>query len=248
MSAVAVTVPDSLPDLAAAINAAHQGAVGRAKEAIDRARECGLYLIAAKRLVDHVEWLSWLKANTTVSERQSQKYMRRARRPKTNLGSHSINAPLKALSDHRRAAVYVTGQPGLPLGDQAPDERPLGWIIRPSDSWNFSRTHYAALTHEDTRLSARRKSWPTASGTTPSLARSSWTRWRAQECFGTSTRTAGCGCPSPRTSISACSTWASRPLRSADQTTRSSFRLPDDQRRIHLARSAVFRACRGLLN
>ena len=25
----------------------------------------------------------------------------------------------------------------------APDDKPLGWIIKPSDSWNFSRIHYA---------------------------------------------------------------------------------------------------------
>ena len=54
--------------------------------------------------------------------------------------------------------MFITGrprstngadQPGLPLGDAVPDEKPLGWIIKPSDSWNFSRIHYQALTYED---------------------------------------------------------------------------------------------------
>jgi hypothetical protein len=76
--------------------------------------------------------------------------MRLARRTKTNLGSHSINAALKALSDHRPAAFYNgADQPGLPLGDAVPDEKPLGWIIKPSDSWNFSKIHYTALTFDD---------------------------------------------------------------------------------------------------
>ena len=144
-----VAIPDSLGDLAAKIDAAHRAAVGRAKDAIDKARECGLLLIAAKRLVAHGEWLDWLSGNTAVSARQSQKYMRLARSTKTNLGSHSINAALKALSDHRPAASYRIDQPDLPLGDLAPDERPLGWIIKASDSWNFSRIHYGALTYEE---------------------------------------------------------------------------------------------------
>ena len=39
--------------------------------------------------------------------------MRLARKTKTNLGSHSINAALKALSDDRPAAFYAgTDQPG----------------------------------------------------------------------------------------------------------------------------------------
>lgn len=144
-----VPIPDDLAELAAAIDAAARAAVGRAKDAIAAARQCGLYLIAAKRLVAHGEWLDWLTSNTAVSPRQSQKYMRVARSTKTNLGSHSINAALKALSDHRPASSYRIDQPSLPLGDVVPDERPLSWIIKPSDSWNFSRIHYPALTHED---------------------------------------------------------------------------------------------------
>ena len=53
-----VAIPDSLGDLAAKIDAAHRAAVGRAKDAIDKARQCGLFLIAAKRLVAHGEWLT----------------------------------------------------------------------------------------------------------------------------------------------------------------------------------------------
>ena len=174
-----VAIPDSLGDLAAKIDAAHRAAVGRAKDAIDKARECGLLLIAAKRLVAHGEWLDWLSGNTAVSARQSQKYMRLARSTKTNLGSHSINAALKALSDHRPAASYRIDQPDLPLGDLAPDERPLGWIIKASDSWNFSRIHYGALTYEDSHGYLPGRSWRIASGTGPSRTTLSSIRWPA---------------------------------------------------------------------
>ena len=145
-----VAIPDTLVALAKAIDAAHGSAIGRAKDAIGQARQCGLLLISAKRLVAHGDWLGWLEANTSVSARQSQKYMRLAHKTKSELGSYSINEALRALSDHRPASSYRIDQPGLPLGDVVPDEKPLGWIIQPSDSWNFSRIHYGALDYDDT--------------------------------------------------------------------------------------------------
>jgi hypothetical protein len=145
-----VAIPDSLAELAAAIDATHRAAIGNAKDALEHVRVCGLYLIAAKKRVAHGEWEDWLVGNTEVSIRLSQKYMAVARDPKTTRGSFSLNAALRAISDQRRAAFYVVDQPGLPLGDVVPDDRPLGWIIKPSDSWNFSRIHYRALTYDDT--------------------------------------------------------------------------------------------------
>ena len=69
---------DGLADLAARINAEHDAAFGRAREAVQHAAECGRLLLEAKAQVRHGEWLSWLEVDTKVSARQSQKYMRLA--------------------------------------------------------------------------------------------------------------------------------------------------------------------------
>ena len=67
-----------LPALAAEIEAAHQAAYGAARTALEHAAECGRLLLEAKAAVGHGGWLPWLEANTSVSARQSQKYMRLA--------------------------------------------------------------------------------------------------------------------------------------------------------------------------
>jgi hypothetical protein len=64
--------------LAEAIEAAHQAARGAARIALDQALRCGELLLEAKALVGHGHWLAWLHAHTTVTPRQSQKYMRLA--------------------------------------------------------------------------------------------------------------------------------------------------------------------------
>jgi Protein of unknown function (DUF3102) len=68
-----------LPELASAINAAHDRAFRSAKSAVGAAVECGELLLQAKAQIEHGEWLFWLQANTHISIRQSQKYMRLAR-------------------------------------------------------------------------------------------------------------------------------------------------------------------------
>lgn len=80
----------ALPDLAAGNNAAHDAAVRSATSAIEAAVQCERLLIEAKGKVPHGEWLPWIEANTRVGARQSQKYMRLARRAgaKCDLDSH----------------------------------------------------------------------------------------------------------------------------------------------------------------
>jgi hypothetical protein len=72
------TIAATGADLAIRINAAHRAANDSAHRAIEQAYECGHLLNEAKVLVGHGEWLPWLEANTEVSPRQSQKYMRLA--------------------------------------------------------------------------------------------------------------------------------------------------------------------------
>ena len=95
-----------LPFLAAAINAEHRAAFGAAEKALEHAAECGRHLIEAKALVPHGDWLPWLKANTEVVPRQSQKYMRLANHweqvsAKSELGgSHlALNDALQLIAD-----------------------------------------------------------------------------------------------------------------------------------------------------
>src|SRR4051812_9107645 len=69
----------SLVDIAARINEAHDRASASAQSAIEAAMEAGRLLIQAKDQVNHGGWLPWLEANTSVSERTAQAYMKLAR-------------------------------------------------------------------------------------------------------------------------------------------------------------------------
>ena len=66
------------PNLAEQIEAEHQAAIGAARSAIEHAVECGRLLLEAKVALPHGQWLPWLDANTSVSARQSQRYMKLA--------------------------------------------------------------------------------------------------------------------------------------------------------------------------
>jgi len=95
---------DTLPaaTLAEAINREHDAAQAAARTAIEHAIEAGRLLIEAKDGSGHGEWLPWLEANTRVSVRQAQRYMRVARAAiegKYDGASHlSIEGALSALA------------------------------------------------------------------------------------------------------------------------------------------------------
>jgi hypothetical protein len=116
-----------LPILAAGINAAHQAAHEAAQTALQRAAECGRFLIEAKALVRHGNWLPWLEQNTTVSPRQSQKYMRLAARwdeleGKSELGSHlTLSEAVRVLAEPKDEPA---DEPVL-LDEYLAAERPL---------------------------------------------------------------------------------------------------------------------------
>jgi hypothetical protein len=116
-----------LPILAAGIIAAHQAAHLAAQTALRDAAECGRLLIEAKALVGHGNWLPWLEQNTTVSARQSQKYMRVAQRwdeleAKTNQSSHlTLSEAVKLLADPKDEPA---DEPVL-LDEYLEAERPL---------------------------------------------------------------------------------------------------------------------------
>lgn len=64
-----------LADTATKINAAHQKAQHHAGQAIDAAKEVGAMLLEVKKQLPHGQFLPWVSANCTVSERQAQRYM-----------------------------------------------------------------------------------------------------------------------------------------------------------------------------
>jgi Protein of unknown function (DUF3102) len=74
----ALRTTDSTADLAAQINAEHEAAFGKAREALEHARRAGELLLQAKGAVGHGKWLPWLKTNCKFSERTAQAYMRLA--------------------------------------------------------------------------------------------------------------------------------------------------------------------------
>jgi protein gp37 len=64
-----------LPSLARQINAAHEAAVGSARDAIEHTIEVGNLLIEAKTKVKHGEWQDWVETNCQFSYRMCAKYM-----------------------------------------------------------------------------------------------------------------------------------------------------------------------------
>jgi hypothetical protein len=61
--------------LAADVRAAHKGVLDAAKTAAERAIDAGRALIEAKDLLEHGQWLPWLKEHCELSERTAQLYM-----------------------------------------------------------------------------------------------------------------------------------------------------------------------------
>lgn len=69
----------SLDALAAKIDLHHQGAMVAFSKGIEHILKAGDHLIEAKTLVGHGNWYPWLEANTSVSKRMAQYYMRLTR-------------------------------------------------------------------------------------------------------------------------------------------------------------------------
>ena len=65
-----------LTDLAKRINQEHQSCEESLKKGLNHALNCGKLLLEAKKLVQHGEWLPWIRDNCQFSERTAQVYMR----------------------------------------------------------------------------------------------------------------------------------------------------------------------------
>jgi phage N-6-adenine-methyltransferase len=94
----------TLPDLAQAIEAEHQAAVGAARVSLEHAARCGALLLEAQAQCETL-WSQWVDANLSFGERQAQKYMRLSRAVRVKpelLNSHStLDGALSAIADRR---------------------------------------------------------------------------------------------------------------------------------------------------
>jgi hypothetical protein len=101
--------------LAARINEAHRRAVEHVAAAgehivcsVEHALTCGELLLKAKAEVPHGQWLPWLRANVTFSERSAQGYMEVAREHRSNpqrVADMSLRRMLKTLRTPARAKI-----------------------------------------------------------------------------------------------------------------------------------------------
>jgi hypothetical protein len=82
---------NSLTDLAARINTAHETSQRFLKQGAEHAMHAGDLLLEAKASLPHGQWLPWLAEHCTVSERTAQLYMRLARaRPEIEANAQSL--------------------------------------------------------------------------------------------------------------------------------------------------------------
>jgi len=95
---------------AAPIRQAHKAAVKSSRESLLHAKHCGLLLIAAKKELEHGQWLPWLETQCKIQERTAQRYMKLAggwdllKKAKTdNVSDLSIGEALKAIHRMRVA-------------------------------------------------------------------------------------------------------------------------------------------------
>ena len=75
----AIDRQDNLNALAATVRAAHAGVTLTATNLVEHALAAGDALIAGKAAAGHGNWLSWLRQDCDLGERQAQKYMTIAR-------------------------------------------------------------------------------------------------------------------------------------------------------------------------
>ena len=109
---------NSLADLAARIVAEHTAIHGLLSDSIRRAMAAGDLLIEAKALVQHGQWLPWLRDRCRISERTAQLYMRCAKnrveieKKSASVADLTLNeaAALLALSSDVRKLFEFTKQ------------------------------------------------------------------------------------------------------------------------------------------
>ena len=130
----------ALATLGCEIEAVHQAAHRDARSALEHAIRCGQLLLEAKQNVEHGGWLRWLAEHTTITPRQSQRYMRLAEHreelaAKSDTGTHlTLRAALDALAEPRSPSPeedlwgWATWQLEGPFGNWDLEHVDCGWL------------------------------------------------------------------------------------------------------------------------
>jgi len=125
-----------LKDISTEINVAHNKVVEACRSSVRHAIKAGELLIKAKTVVNHGEWVNWLKDNLIVSERTAQAYMRLAREyPKLeeSKAQHVADLPLRdAIQTISNTTVVLNRAKkiGLDMEKFATDEKSSGSVGR----------------------------------------------------------------------------------------------------------------------
>jgi hypothetical protein len=114
---------NSLPDLAARIQAEHKAVSAAFRDSVRHAIAAGELLIEAKGQLGHGRWLPWLRDYCTISERTAQLYMRVAnnraeienqmRSGVADLSLNEVAALLMLSSDVRKLLNFAKQADGL---------------------------------------------------------------------------------------------------------------------------------------
>ena len=114
-----------LADLARRINAEHEATEAAMQSGLEHAMKAGELLLEAKQAVQHGDWLPWLKANCSVSERTAQLYMKVARERET-LGAESASLADLTLEQ----AAHRLSKPKPPALPDSPPSDPQDRLCR----------------------------------------------------------------------------------------------------------------------
>jgi hypothetical protein len=103
-----------LAALAEQIDTLHSASLSSHRKSIEQAIECGRVLTEAKALVDHGQWLPWLKANTKVDPRTAQRWMRFAKNADAVLAKCATSADLTFAEIDRDLSTAAATADGAP--------------------------------------------------------------------------------------------------------------------------------------
>lgn len=122
-------------NIAVAINDAHAGVEAAKRLGTRYAVECGRLLIEAKETVPHGGWDAWLRANTQVSPRTAQLYMRIAR----HVGGDPAKAQRVADLSLREVAAEVTGSKRAAVARQPLPPEGEAWLAEFHALWDEAK-------------------------------------------------------------------------------------------------------------
>lgn len=102
-----------LAGLSERIDTLHSASLSSYRQSIEKAFECGRVLAEAKALLDHGQWLLWLKANTKVDPRTAQRWMRFAKNADAVLARCATSADLTFADIDRDLSIATAMSDGV---------------------------------------------------------------------------------------------------------------------------------------